>query len=383
MKDNHDPENFEEWDEQTVRETHDRGKNGGSHGLVGLLLAVAVFIGAVVTSLLLINYSTENQTVSQPKTDTAQIKYNYKVNVQPPVELDTDAPELQPPVSKNDSNIFNIVLIGLDETTDKTDTVMLLSINTVERRASLLSIPKDTYVSGNYELPKLNEIYRESKDSKRGLEAIVESVRGMFGFRPDYYYLLDESALTAALELTGGLSFTVPSEPDYSALSAGTKTLQGGDAIKLLCYRDDFEEIETDSAQVQRQFILVILDALVSRQETILEDAQKLAAASTTDMTANELAYFGYLLKDASFTSSFSRVLPGETVKIGDTSFYQVDTKEALDMINDNFNPLPRALTTYNLNFRQKTGSSTEGNYSPFGFPTKRTTTEEETEEST
>ena len=90
--------------------------------------------------------------------------------------------------------------------------------------------------------------------------------------------------------------------------------------------------------------------------------------------------YFGYLLKDTSFAASFSRALPGTEIAIGDYAFYQVDPNEALELINTNFNPLEEPLTVFDLNFRQKTGSSTEGDFSDFGFTRKTEATEETTE---
>ena len=155
--------------------------------------------------------------------------------------------------------------------------------------------------------------------------------------------------------------------------------------MQLLQFDAEYTTVGTEPARVQRSLLQTILDKLLADQENVQENAKALAAAANTDLTAENLMYFGYLLKDTSFAASFSRALPGTEVTIGDYAFYQVDPNEALELINANFNPLEKALTVFDLNFRQKTGSSTEGDFADFGFTrkTEATTATDASEETT
>ncbi len=195
--------------------------------------------------------------------------------------------------------------------------------------------------------------------------------------------MLDEKFLTVAMELADGFSFEMPKEAEYGSLPGGKKILTGKEAIEVFRIDEDYEQIDTEPARVQRMFLQTLLDTLIADQESVEENAKAIVEAADTDLTLNDIMYFAYLLKDTSFASSFSRALPGEEITVSGVSFYQVDPEEACEMLNDSFNPLSKELTVYHLNFRQKSGSTTEGYYEPFGFPstTKKPTTEDTEDE--
>ena len=345
-----------------------------------LMAALILFAASSAVCLYLIHRSAQPLELGV-ESRTTPLK--YVVDSDPPPQVDAPV-ALEAPTGVNDSRLLNILLLAVDPADDSTDTLVLLSVNLNNAEAGMLSIPRDTFVSGNFEMPKIDRVYAES--GARGVQALLEQVHAMFGFRVDYYYTINRQALEAALAATGPISFDIPAEPSYSGLPAGTRELTAADALQLLCFDDDYTEISTEPARVQRSLLQTILDRLLADQENVQDNAKALAAASDTNLTAENLMYFGYLLKDTSFSASFSRALPGTEITISGYAFYQVNPDEALELINANLNPLPEPLTVFDLNFRQKTGSSTEGDFADFGFAKKTETTEEDgktTEETT
>ena len=345
-----------------------------------LLLAAMLLFGATVgVCLSLINKSAEPLQLDAGNS-SSQLK--YVVDSDPPPQVDAPV-VLEAPKGVNDSRLLNILVAALDPSDRSTDTLLLLSVNLDNAEVGMLSIPRDTFVSGDFEMPKIDRVYAES--GERGVQALEEQIRAMFGFQPDYYFVITEQTMEAALAATGPISFEIPEDPAYSGLPAGMRTLTAAEAMQLLQFDAEYTTVGTEPARVQRSLLQTILDKLLADQENVQENAKALAAAANTDLTAENLMYFGYLLKDTSFAASFSRALPGTEVTIGDYAFYQVDPNEALELINANFNPLEKVLTVFDLNFRQKTGSSTEGDFADFGFTrkTEATTATDASEETT
>lgn len=350
-----------------------------ARGALLLLAAIVLFVSTVLVCFSLIKKSAEPLTMDNGG-KTSPLK--YVVDSDPPPQV--DAPRtLEAPKGVNDSQRLNILLLSVDPATESTGTLLLLNVDLRNAEVAMLSIPRDTFVSGNFEMPKIDRVYAES--GERGVQALEEQVRAMFGFQPDYYFEINEQVLQAAIKAVGPISFEIPEEPAYSGLPAGTRELTAAEAMKLLQFDADYTTVGTEPARVQRSLLQTILDKLLAAQDKVEENAEALAAAARTDLTAEDLMYFGYLLKDTSFAASFSRALPGTEITIEDYAFYQVNPQEALELINASFNPSEEPLTVFDLNFRQKTGASTEGEIGAFGFGKKTESTEETdaTEETT
>lgn len=365
---------------QTETVVEESGKLSAKTKAALLLVAsVCVFISAVAMCLTLVAKSAAPLVIP---TEEEPKELAYAVNSVQPSTVDVPT-EMEAPVSRYDSDTLNILLIGLDTATKQTDTLLLASVDMHYGELSLLSIPRDTYVAGNYETPKISVVYGKADDGKgRGVQAVREMVKNMVGFEPDYYFVLDEASVSAMTDLAGGVEFTVPDTPEYSVLSAGKQKLNGAQVMQLLCYREEYTDVETEPTAVQRELLLTLLEALLKDPEAYLENAEKILTVADTDLSAENIAYLAYLLQNMDTSSVFSRALPGGEIAIDGVAYYEVNPEAAIELLNAHFNPFEKALTVYDVNFRQKTGDSGSGNYDPYGFPSASTSTEE-TQDST
>lgn len=359
-----------------------------------LASAVVVFVCAVVMCLTLIGKSADRETsaisVLRPNSDS---QTDNPATTNPsgddPATLDpsgddpetTDAPQTgTEPESVYQSSTLNILLIGYDEETSRTDTLVILSIHKEDRTVAMLSIPRDTYISGGFAVEKINRVYAER--GKRGLASLKEQIENMIGFKLDYYVLFDADSMEKITELTGAISFDVPSDPDYHGLKSGTQELSGADAFELFRFNESYTDVETEPYFVQRDFLAAILDTLLSDPST---DCDALCEAVQTDLTAENLVYLGNLLKNFRFSadSTFSRALPGGEITVNGVDYYEVNIEKAVQMLNEHFNPLPDDLTEYDVIFRQKQAGSGEGETSPWGFTSSTDGETEPTEDET
>jgi len=343
-------------------------------------LSIAVFIFSVVMCLYLIDRSGDVEPIP---TQVSQMKpLDYEVNMPPtqPITQGEDDPyqlELRKPESLYGSTVINILLLGVDK--DVNDTLILCSVDLAERTLAMLSIPRDTYVAGDYAVPKVKNIF-SSFDTEKRVTAVSDAVRGMFGFAIDYYFVLNEDALSRGMSLAEGFSFDVPETPAYHSLKSGKQTLDGEKAFELFRFKKSWTDVETDPARVQRTFLLSLIDALLEDETRISEVCVKLSEVADTDLAVEELAYLAYLLADFSFEDAFSRALPGGEKEIEKQVYYEVDPEKAVEMLNEHFNPMQKELSVYTVNFRQEQGASGEGEFSDYGHSSSTT---EETENDT
>ena len=107
------------------------------------------------------------------------------------------------------SGVSTILLCGTDEEGYRTDTMILMTLDSREHTVSLLSLPRDTYTSG-YSVPKLNSACGAAGGGEAGMENLMNEVTVLLGFRPDRYAMVNFDVVEKIVDLFGGVTFNVP-----------------------------------------------------------------------------------------------------------------------------------------------------------------------------
>src|SRR5581483_2990394 len=171
-----------------------------------------------------------------------------------------------------------------------TDSIMLVSIDTQNHTAYMLSIPRDLYVNiPGFGYAKINEAYPDGQSESfsqpgypaGGMGLLEEVVSQKFGIPIDYYALVNYSAVRDAVNAVGGITVTIDSpdgelyDPnrDYAtggplvSLTNGTHTLNGEQALDLARARGDpspygepigFEQSDFQRTADQRMMLVAL-----------------------------------------------------------------------------------------------------------------------------
>lgn len=140
---------------------------------------------------------------------------------------------------------IQVLLMGVstDNGGKLTDTIIIATYNPKEQSASLLSIPRDTFVGKKPQTgtgsDKINSLYQ------KGPEKTLEKVNELTGLDIKYYMVIDNQALIELVDVIGGVEFKVPIDMKYDDptqdlhinLKAGLQTLDGDKAEQLLRFR--------------------------------------------------------------------------------------------------------------------------------------------------
>ena len=142
-------------------------------------------------------------------------------------------------------NLDTIQILVMGESTGMSDTLIVCSYNPKTQKASMLSIPRDTYVTnGNYRYSahnKINSLYSGGETPEKTVEAINE----LTGLNIENYILVDTEALIRLVDLIGGVEFNVPIDMKYDDytqdlhidLKKGYQTLTGKQAEQVARFR--------------------------------------------------------------------------------------------------------------------------------------------------
>ena len=174
---------------------------------------------------------------------------------------------------------FRALILGVskDISVDLTDTIIIASYNPATQKATLLSIPRDTFVgesrarADSYD--KINAIYQ-----KEGAEGTLKKVNKLTGLNIKNYIVISNNALVELVDEIGGVEFDVPMDMYYTSkkqglyinLKKGKQKLNGEQAEGLVRFRksnkngvyttysaeygnDDFGRMRT-----QREFIKAV-----------------------------------------------------------------------------------------------------------------------------
>ncbi|MFF0479448.1 LCP family protein [Streptomyces sp. NPDC004284] len=156
-----------------------------------------------------------------------------------------------------------------------TDTVMLVHISEDRERASVVSLPRDSYA----EMPehtdlnsgvkhrahpvKLNAAYAEG-----GPGLTVRTVESMTGVKIDHYLEVDFTSFMRTVDAVGGVQIctTRPLKDAYTGLdlSPGTHELDGGQALQYVRSRHIDGAADLGRMQRQQRFLAALIDRVTN-----------------------------------------------------------------------------------------------------------------------
>jgi len=189
----------------------------------------------------------------------------------PPV-VGTDPGQDPSPPAWTGTERLNVLLLGVDSRDDasatkNTDTMIVLSLDPVNKTAAMLSIPRDVYVDrpGVF-TDKINAAYAFG-----GYDLARKVVEDLLGIRLNAYALVDFDAFTKIVDSVGGVVIDVRRPvrdesyptPDYGVerldITAGPQLMDGQTALRFARSRHD----TNDYSRAQRQQL--VLSALRTR----------------------------------------------------------------------------------------------------------------------
>lgn len=267
-------------------------------------------------------------------------------------DTDTGSAGLDPEISSNEKGIVNILFVGIDNDQGRrenmlTDTIMVISVNSEVGQASVLQIPRDTYIGTSYTATgKINALY-SSASAYSGIEGLCNFVYDNMGIPLDHYATITMEGLREVIDAIGGVTMDVPYEVnlDGVVLEPGVQTLDGNEAEKLIRQRhgDGYANGDLDRLKVQRLFMASLVEQFLgTSKSTLLSILPGLSDEITTDMSTKTIVDILTKVSGMSADSIGFYMVPGQSTYVNTTSYgrqsvYSIHKQLLAEMINEYF----------------------------------------------
>jgi LCP family protein required for cell wall assembly len=206
------------------------------------------------------------------------------------------------------------------------DSIHILGINPVKRRATLLGFPRDAYVP--LSTGGTNKI--NSAMPQGGPQAMVATIERLTGIQIDYYALTGFGGVSRAIDQIGGLTVNLPAQlVGYTkTFPAGEQRLEGRDALQVARTRKSLQN--GDFGRSANQGVLLI-SALAQFRKEFAKDPNRMFVwlgaglrNVQTDLSIGELSTLAFTAMTVRAEGVTNIVVPGTTATIGGMSVVQL-----------------------------------------------------------
>ena len=96
---------------------------------------------------------------------------------------------------EREDGIYNVLVVGTDKVGLNTDTILVMSLDSVNNKANVMSIPRDTMSNVSRSVKKINAAYAVgAKKGKGNIDNLKKEVSYLLGFEVDNYVVVNLSA---------------------------------------------------------------------------------------------------------------------------------------------------------------------------------------------
>ena len=223
---------------------------------------------------------------------------------------------------------FNILLLGLDGReglNDRSDTIILVSLDEKNKKAQLLSIPRDTRVKVRGKLDKINAAYAYG-----GVDLSLKTVSNFLGVHIDRYVIIKFDGLVKLVDLAGGIDVHVPTrmyKPSEGIdLYPGDQHLDGEQVLAYTRFRND-KYGDLDRARRQQEALQLLATKILKEKSLsqLVEFINLAFEEVETDLSMREMVALARLASPVLENGVVTKILPGQSVKINEIWYYEAD----------------------------------------------------------
>ena len=308
--------------------------------------------------------------------------------------LSGDVSGEMPSVAKSGrkDGVYTFLLVGKDTAGGgNTDTMILLTYDTVNKKMYGLSLPRDTMVNVSTTSKRLNAVYNYNKGKdkstqvKNGMAALKKEVSRLTGITPDFYVIVEWEAIGKLVDAVGGVEFEVPFDMDYDDPTpgqdlhihqkAGLRLLSGDDAMQVIRWRKNDKDSpygynkggvgDAGRMELQQNFLKAVIKEMMQPKNVlnIGKIAKVFEESVETDLSFQNILWFGkrafsggLSMDDVNFmtmpykgAAAYSRVYSKQLGKDFYLEYVVPIPGKLLDIVNNQLSPFKEVFTLSDL----------------------------------
>lgn len=209
---------------------------------------------------------------------------------------------------------FTILLMGIDSTNEELqknaiangDTLIVMTFNPKTLNATMLSIPRDSYVPiACWSNKAENKI---THAAGYGTDCMMKTIENYLGVNIDYYAKINFKGLVKLVDAIGGIEMNVTqqlctdnsSRDDYVCIEPGYQTLDGEHALVYARNRYDLPNGDFGRNQHQQEIVMAIANKFknISDVGTFMGIINTISNSLDTNLTTKQMLSFYNVGKD-------------------------------------------------------------------------------------
>lgn len=240
------------------------------------------------------------------------------------------------------SDPYYVLLLGTDgrpgETEYRADSIILARVDPAQKRVTLLSIPRDTYVTWKGSQMKINAVHFYD-----GAAGMVQIVNELCGVKISHYAEVNFDGLAGITNAVGGVTVDVDQymrdTENFSGVTelyAGRQTLNGEQALFYTRCRYAFVDSDYTRMRHQRTFIKALLSQVLSSGDPvkIASIINSVADMVVTDLSVSDAISLSSQMVGLNAESGiYTAYVPSTPETIGDQSYVIADDDALAEMM--------------------------------------------------
>ena len=266
-------------------------------------------------------------------------------------------------------NLDKLYILIMGESTGMSDTIIVTSYDPKTQEASMLSIPRDTFIGKSQSRAttsdKINAIFNGGDSPEKTMEAVNE----LTGLNIKTYILIDTKALVELVNTIGGLDFEVPMDmnyDDYSQdlhidLEAGWQKLNGDQVEQLVRFRHNANGttyssdygIEDYGRMKTQRAVMVAIAKQTIKLKNIKEIGNIIDITKRnvkTNMNLDTIKDYVPYMMEMNTDEIKTEQLPGESRLINGIWFFLADDDEIEEVVQELFLGKPETVEQQDSN---------------------------------
>lgn len=219
-----------------------------------------------------------------------------------------------------------ILLAGVDSTGEdtgtRTDTLMLIKANSKDNSVDMISIPRDSYVSINGKMDKINAAH-----SYGGIDLTMNVVRDFLGINLDKYMVISFEAVIKGIDALGGMDVDVNEKVGVAmGISPGLHKMTGDQVLSYVRFRKGYQNADLGRINTQQDFLKQFIkeSSKIENLPKLPKVYQAMKPYIKTNMSLKELSSLAMKFKSVDSSKLNSVRLEGEGFNMGGISYYKI-----------------------------------------------------------
>lgn len=258
-------------------------------------------------------------------------------------------------INLNTSNVnrdksVNILITGIDSAEERgdqmlTDVIILVSVDIINKKISLLQVPRDSYVGQKYNSSKINAIYSYGSDQKDKINNLLDYFNESFKIKIDHYISIDMDSFIEVVDSLGGVEIDVPynipllnNVDNTISISEGKQVLNGKEAEVFVRYRKGYVEGDIGRVKAQRIFISAVVEQIKKGGlSAIPKVINAMKDNVESDMSIKEMTNYARVAIGVNTNEIEMYTVPGEFANKDGYSYWSMHKKELGELLNSKF----------------------------------------------